>query len=103
MRDYPRINCPNAFQTYNGKGVLFRSKLWGRIAQWKGEFFVAPNSMWVCIKVVVARSDTSFTEETLPLTQEIVESIQPAPQEVLDAFEGEIAFLIPKVLVAPPA
>ena len=100
--EYPEINCPHAYELYHGKGVLFRVRRGNRKTVWKGTFRVALNSKYIVIDVVVEGTATSFTEEHLPLTQEIVESIIPAPKEVLESFENQIAFLIPLILLAPP-
>ena len=101
MQDYPEINCPNAYELYHGKGVLFQVRRGREIKIWEGKFRVALNSKYILIDVVVEQTAASVTEDHLPLTQEIVESIQPAPKEVLESCENRIAFVIPNVLVAP--
>jgi hypothetical protein len=58
--EYPEINCPGAYERYNGKGVLFRAQRGSRTHVWKGTFRVAPNEKYILIDVVVEGAPNSI-------------------------------------------
>jgi hypothetical protein len=44
---------------------------------------------------IVTFTGAKMVVEHIPVSQEILQNIQPAPQTVLDAFDAQIPFVIP--------
>ncbi len=95
MNNHIEIDSPNSYQTYNGKGVLFYRKVGESPALTEAKFLVGGNSKWMQIDWVVSFSSDKMVIEHIPVSPEILQGIQPAPQSVLDAFNGRIQFVIP--------
>jgi len=95
MNNHIEIDSPNSYEAYNGKGVLFYRKVWESPVLTEAKFLVGGNSKWMQIDWVVSSSSDKMVIEHIPVSPEILQGIQAAPQSVLDAFNGRIQFVIP--------
>jgi hypothetical protein len=101
MPFYPEIDRWGAHELYHDKGVMFRVRTGGRVETRKGKFFVAADSKWMRIDLVVQEADKPSTVLHIPISQEIVESISPASKLVQEQFGNQVAFVIPQILPLP--
>jgi hypothetical protein len=95
MRKHIEIECPGAYDIYNGKRLLFVRMVCGQPVLTHGKFLVGENSNWIDIDWIVSFTSSKRVVEHIPVSQEIYQNIQPAFQNVLDDFEGQIPFVIP--------
>ena len=100
MRKHIEIECPGAYDTYNGKRLLFVRMAWGHPVLTIGKFLVGGNSKWIDIDWTVGIIGGRLVHEHIPVSQETYQNIQPAFQNVLDDFEGYIHFVIQKPIRA---
>lgn len=102
MTNHIEINLPKAYETYNGKGVGFYRLVGERPVPTEGKFLVGGNSKWMQIDWLVSSNSEEKVFEHIPVSPEILQDIQPAPQSVLEASKAPISFVIPTPIRTSP-
>jgi hypothetical protein len=94
VKECPEINCPNAFEKYNGKEVWFRTLIDEKSTPIVGRFFVSPISKWMSVRWIVEADEKHFVEEDIPVEQATLANILPVSPVTVDSVGRQIAFVI---------
>jgi hypothetical protein len=100
MSNHIDIDFSEAYDTYNGKRVLFFRMVCDKPVLTEGKFLVGGNSKWMQIDWVVSITLGKQVTEHIPVSQEILGGIQSAPQGCVDSRGQVVSFVIQKPILA---
>jgi hypothetical protein len=94
MQNYPPLNWKTSSSVYDGKGVVFHATQNRSPLEIEGTFHVSGDGQGMHIQYAAHVAGGEVTEVLLPVNQQVLESIEPAPKALSDAFAGKVAFVL---------